>query len=105
MPQPIELIWARYDKTQQSKYHLLIYFGEHAGNSYAAEAELIPDHEIAILRINLDEIRKLPMTELITWIAKNTPILYNRSLKKFKTEQLIIKTSYNLKPITQSKQI
>ena len=99
MPQPAELLWARYSKENKQQTYLLLYLGEQSNIISALVADKVPDMEITALRINLPHIRTMGTKEMAEWIKKNMPTSYNNAFKNFSSDRLTILRSYGLKTI------
>lgn len=96
MPQPLELVWTRYDKSSGSVNYLLLYLGENETKTAALLADSVPDMEISILKQNIPKLRALRLEDVSKFIRQNLPISYNNAYRQFNKEQLHIIRSYGL---------
>lgn len=99
MPQPAELIWARYTKENKQQTYLLLFLGEQNNIIFALIADKVPDGEVTALRINLPQIQVMGIKEIAEWVKKNMPISYTNAFKNFSSDKLTILRSYGLKTI------
>jgi len=101
MPQQLDLTWVLYDKN--SNHYLLLYLGEAEGYTIAIDARRATPRDTMIIRANLNHLRRTNLETVLEWVKKELPDLYNNAVKKFKTNQLIIKKEYSLSQIDSIK--
>lgn len=102
MPNNLDLIWSRYDEHTPPKFYLLLYIGEYGNQTNALDANRVPDAEIAAMRANLEDLKKLDTTEVKKWLQKNTPVSYTHALRTFITSKLVFRNTYSLSTIGKS---
>lgn len=105
MPQPAELIWARYDKDNFTKHYLLLFIGEHDNATAALIADKVPDNEVAVLRVNLNKIRTYDIKRVGEFIKENMPISYKNAYRHFSNKSLHIERSLGLSPLEPKKKV
>jgi len=99
VPRPAELIWARYDKDNQSRYYLLLYLGLHDGHAVGIIADKVPDHEILAIRANLALLRQANLQSIGAWIRENLPVSYKHAYRHFEANKLFVMTNFGLEGI------
>lgn len=99
MPQITELIWARYDSAA-SQHHLLLYIGEKGTQFLALNANKVPDHEIQIIRANLNNLKAMGIDQIVKFLIEFAPISYKVAFRKFQKDRITILKSYGLKELT-----
>lgn len=100
MPQITELIWVRYDSAA-SKHYLLFYIGEKGTKFLALNANKVPDHEIQIIRANLNNLKTMGIDQIKQFLIEFAPISYKVAYRdKFRKDRITILKSYGLKELT-----
>ena len=92
-----ELIWARYDKKDSSKFYLLFYLGERDNLVSAIIADRVPENEIAIIRANLAQLRIWDQQTIQEWVKQTLPTSYTNAYRMFEKDKLEILQTYGLK--------
>jgi hypothetical protein len=92
-------MWARYDSAA-SKHYLLLYIGEKSTQFLALDANTVPDHEIQIIRANLNNLKTMGIDQIIQFLIKHAPISYRTAFRRFQKDRITIMKSYGLKELT-----
>lgn len=100
-----DLVWCQYSKDNQTRYHLLLYLGQHDGNVVALDTDLIPDNEIAKIRANIANLRVTNLRGIWQWVKQNLPTSFSRAYKHYKADKLKILKNYDVKELKTSTEL
>ncbi len=104
MVQNFELIWARYEVKNPHEFYLLLYLGQSNGKTLAFVADKILDHEIAIIRANLNVLRQLNIGDAMQWFKTNMTSIFNNNRDTYRTfdsNKLFVVKNLGLKGLEQ----
>lgn len=96
IPQQADLVWIRY----KHKHKLVFFIGNNLGNYMILESDLITDKETGQIRKHIEDLRTMPLDELVDWLKRFCPTALRRAYRTLKASETECLRIYNIKKPT-----
>jgi hypothetical protein len=91
----MELVWARYEKGNSSKYLLLLHLGSYKGKFVGLLSDKIPANIARTISASKDDLDKMSLKERVAWIKKVLPS-YSSAYREINNDRISVEKRYKL---------